>query len=401
MKYLQCSKCGKNVRIQSRNFFLNEGEIIECLNCNPNQKGFVCNKCGDMILFTKSLTGKNICKSCIAKKTNSNPETKKKISEAIKKRFSSMSEEDRKSLLEKQKDSWTEEKRKKQSDLQKSIWIEEKRKEASEKKSGSKNAMYGRSVFSTLVEKYGEKKAKILFNEMIERHKESFRKNHSTEEKKKELAEKTSHLGKTNGMHGRSVYEVWIEKYGKEEADRKLENLKRKTSEKSKGKNNPMYGKPAPIGSGNGISGWYKGWYFRSLRELSYMINVIEKEEHTWRSLDNTSDFRIKYIDKNCHERSYCPDFLIDDKIVVEIKPKKLQGLENVLRKENAAILYCKSRNMEYIKIDAEILDFSIIEEMINNGKIKLTEKSFEKFLRFKTKHNRMIKQNQRRITND
>ncbi|MBR4316812.1 MAG: hypothetical protein IKP65_07630 [Alphaproteobacteria bacterium] len=42
--------------------------------------------------------------------------------------------------------------------------------------------------------------------------------------------------------------------------------LKKKYSEKSKGKNNPMYGKPAPKGSGNGVSGWYKGWFFRSLR---------------------------------------------------------------------------------------------------------------------------------------
>ena len=192
-----------------------------------------------------------------------------------------------------------------------------------------------------------------------------------------------------NPMYGRSVYSVWLEKYGKEEADKRNEEMKRKKSEKSSGKNNPMYGKPAPKGSGNGISGWYKGWYFRSLRELSYMVNVIEKEGHEWRSLDNTPDFRIKYLDKNGHERSYCPDFLIDNKIIVEIKPKKLQGLDSVVRKQNAAIMYCKSRNLVHIITDVEILDFSIIEKMVNDGVVQLTDKSLKKFNQYQRKHHK------------
>ena len=192
-----------------------------------------------------------------------------------------------------------------------------------------------------------------------------------------------------NPMYGRSVYSVWLEKYGKEEADKRNEEMKRKKSEKSSGKNNPMYGKPAPKGSGNGISGWYKGWYFRSLRELSYMVNVIEKEGHEWRSLDNTPDFRIKYLDKDGHERSYCPDFLIDNKIIVEIKPKKLQGLDSVVRKQNAAIMYCKSRNLVHIITDVEILDFSIIEKMVNDGVVRLTDKSLKKFNQYQRKHHK------------
>jgi len=47
-----------------------------------------------------------------------------------------------------------------------------------------------------------------------------------------------------------------------------------------------MYGKPAPIGSGNGWSGWYKGWYFRSLLELSFMINVIERFKMSWQNAE-------------------------------------------------------------------------------------------------------------------
>ncbi len=117
------------------------------------------------------------------------------------------------------------------------------------------------------------------------------------------------------------------------------------------------------------------------------MINVIEKEGHKWRSLDNTSDFRIKYIDKNGHERSYCPDFLIDDKIIIEIKPKKLQDLDEVVRKENAAILFCQTRSLTYMKTDIEIIDFSIIDKMIIEKSVVLTEKSLIKFNKYSKKH--------------
>ena len=249
--------------------------------------------------------------------------------------------------------------------------------------------MKGKSVLSCLIAKYGNEQGMQLYSEMVKKQQETFRKNHLLPEQKQEFIKKSVHYGNKNGMYGRSFYDAWIDRYGKEEADRRMAEYKRKKSEKSKGKNNPMYGKPAPKGSGNGISGWYKGWYFRSLRELSYMIKVIEKEGHEWKSLDNTSDFRIKYLDANGHERSYCPDFLIDNKIVVEIKPKKLQGLDLVVRKQNAAMMYCKTRNLVHIITDVEILDFSIIEQLVNNEVVRLTDKSLKKFNQYQRKHHK------------
>ena len=44
-----------------------------------------------------------------------------------------------------------------------------------------------------------------------------------------------------------------------------------------------MYGRFSPRGSGNGWSGWYKEWYFRSLLELSYMINETKFNMGYWR----------------------------------------------------------------------------------------------------------------------
>ena len=82
-----------------------------------------------------------------------------------------------------------------------------------------------------------------------------------------------------------------------------------------------MYGKPAPIGSGNGWSGWYKGWYFRSLLELSFMINVIERFNMPWISAENQT-YKISYVDTNLKQRNYYADFIIDNKYIVECKPK-------------------------------------------------------------------------------
>ena len=93
----------------------------------------------------------------------------------------------------------------------------------------------------------------------------------------KEFAEKSARHGKDNGMYGRSFYDVWLEKYGKEEADKRMDIYKSKKSKRYSGKGNPMYGKPSPQGSGNGWSGWYKEHFFRSLRELSYMHDLDDK----------------------------------------------------------------------------------------------------------------------------
>jgi hypothetical protein len=45
--------------------------------------------------------------------------------------------------------------------------------------------------------------------------------------------------GEKNGMYGKNVYDIWVEKYGKEEADRRLKNKKEKLSKNRRGINNP------------------------------------------------------------------------------------------------------------------------------------------------------------------
>ena len=50
-------------------------------------------------------------------------------------------------------------------------------------------------------------------------------------------------LGKSNPMYGKSIYDTWIEKYGKEIDDIKMKEYKEIHRKIHSGNNNPMYGK--------------------------------------------------------------------------------------------------------------------------------------------------------------
>lgn len=54
---------------------------------------------------------------------------------------------------------------------------------------------------------------------------------------------KIKNSGEGNPMFGRTPYDIWIEKYGKEEADIRLNNMNEKKSEKMLGERNPMFGR--------------------------------------------------------------------------------------------------------------------------------------------------------------
>lgn len=181
-------------------------------------------------------------------------------------------------------------------------------------------------------------------------------------------------VDKNKGMHGRSVYDVWLKKYGKTEADLRRKCLNNKLSNCFSGKNNPMYGKPSPTKSGNGWSGWYKGWYFRSIRELSYVINVLERKHLSWTGGEK---IRIPYIDKQGNDRTYTPDFLVETKMLIEIKPKRLKRLPENLAKKQAAIKYCKKHNLIYKMIDVRRNKLTIDQtiDLYKNRLITLTEK--------------------------
>lgn len=229
--------------------------------------------------------------------------------------------------------------------------------------------------------KDSESKKKLLRNLKIGYGKDNpfYGKKHS--QKTIDLLRKNAKIlrGKDNLSFGKSVYDWWIEKYGKEIADQKMYEYRKKQSIKSSGKNNSMYGKPSPQGSGNGWSGWYNGWYFRSLYELSYMIKVIERFNLKWESGEKKK-YLISYVDWNGKQRNYFCDFVINGKYLIECKPKKLHSAISVRSKIKGAEKFCNKNGLKYKLVSPKKLTEEEIKDLYTSGKIKFLERYDKKY---------------------
>jgi Zn-finger nucleic acid-binding protein len=171
--------------------------------------------------------------------------------------------------------------------------------------------------------------------------------------------------------------------FGKHHSEKTRRIIAEKNKISSSGENNPMYGKPSPNGSGNGWSGWYKGWFFRSLRELNYMISVIERFNLEWKSAESKEN-KIPYTDYKGQKRNYFPDFIINNKYVVEIKPKKLHQSDSVLRKKESAEKWCDEKGFKYKLVDSGEINFENLLKLYEEGKIQFLPKYEEKFKDYK-----------------
>jgi hypothetical protein len=193
------------------------------------------------------------------------------------------------------------------------------------------------------------------------------------------LRDKLSQMfsGSGNNMFGISLYDLWVEKYGKEEADRKNSRLKETQRLNSTGENNPMFGKPSPQGSGNGWSGWYNGVFFRSLHELSYIVLVLEREGKKWESAES---MKIPYQDWDGKSRTYRPDFIVDDTELIEIKPARLHRSLAVQLKCQAAHDYCDSNNLSFSLVTPPMLSKEEISSLHESKKIIFTKRYEKKY---------------------
>jgi hypothetical protein len=142
-------------------------------------------------------------------------------------------------------------------------------------------------------------------------------------------------LEKNRRDNTKSNYNIWLEKFGEEIANQKMDRYREKQSLLNSGEKNSMFGKPSPQGSGNGWSGWYNGHFFRSLLELSYLVYLLKNKILFESGELNTH--RVKY-DVNGKLKTYCCDFyLIETKEHIEIKPKRLCNTIENKAKFNAA----------------------------------------------------------------
>jgi len=230
--------------------------------------------------------------------------------------------------------------------------------------SGKNNPFYGKKHKRETIDKFVKSNVKNLSK-------------YKTEDFKKKMSIVTS--GKNNPMYGKSFYDVWVEKYGLQIADKKMQDFKLKQSKNNSGENNPMYGKPSPSGSGNGWSGWYKGLFFKSLKELSFII-TLESKGVKFESAEKKK-FKIKYVDWDNQIKNYFPDFFIaETNTIIEIKPTHFFNSKNVLCKKEYAEKFCSENGFKYEIIDPIRIKDKDIIDMYNSGLLKFIDRYEIKF---------------------
>lgn len=241
----------------------------------------------------------------------------------------------------------------------------------------NKKTSYYERLLNLWTLKYGAEIANEKLIILKESYKHKDRSSCKTNEYKEKMSNK--YTGNKNPMYGKSVYDIWISKYGREIADIKMSELKRKRSELQKGNKNNMYGKPSPNGSGNGWSGWYNGLFFKSLLELNCMI-LFNEQKIKFKSAENKK-FKIKYTDWDGKEKNYYPDFFIlKERKIIECKPKHLFTSANVLCKKKAALIFCEQNNYTYQLMDPGKIPNEKLIDMYNKGEIKFIDRYDLKF---------------------
>jgi len=204
------------------------------------------------------------------------------------------------------------------------------------------------------------------------------RKNYINKLKSKEYREHLSEKlkGENNPNYGKGYVKSWTAKYGEDKASEMVRKFRELQSKHSSGENNPMFAKPSPKKSGSGVSGWYKNIYFRSLLELSFIVNYLERFNMEWES----GELR-KYIIKYNHDgktKNYFPDFVINEKYVVECKPKKLWGTKQNQAKFEFAKKHCEKNNMIYKVIDPVKIKNIKLNNLIESGLVTLLNKKIK-----------------------
>lgn len=143
---------------------------------------------------------------------------------------------------------------------------------------------------------------------------------------RKKMSEVTS--GDKNPMYGRHDHVHGLQKFAREKVGKTLEEvhgvevakqLREKRSATAKGSNNPAYGK-VYVNGGKSVKGYYKGLFFRSLLEYSFMkyLETIGVDLHV--DVDYEC-FQTHFIHEGC-ERTYKPDFYVrSHNVVYEVKP--------------------------------------------------------------------------------
>lgn len=223
----------------------------------------------------------------------------------------------------------------------------------SECRLGSKNHFYGRHHTEDSKSKMGK-----------------YQRTEKQKEQSREALKKVSNR--------RLVFDIWVEKFGIEEANQKLAEKNRSLSIFTTGKNNGMYGRSPGVGSGNGWSGWYCGVYFRSILEMSYIHRMV-CEGVVFETAEKKK-YAIQYIFDGT-QRNYFSDFYLPDRdLFVEVKPSKLLETHQNTAKFSAAKRLLGDRFRVVTENDFSCVVDNDILLLYNSGKIVWVDRFMEKF---------------------
>jgi hypothetical protein len=165
----------------------------------------------------------------------------------------------------------------------------------------------------------------------------------------------------------------WEELYGAEKA--KMMKIHHKSICKLKplyGADNHQFRKPAHYKSGAGVKGYYKGIFFRSLMEASFIVNYLEKNNLVFEN-GELKKYAFKYTLNN-RTRNYFCDFVVRDTFY-EIKPLSLHKTIQNTAKWSAANKWCIENNKVFKVLSEKDYDQLLqdtIDSLIKEDKLIL-----------------------------
>lgn len=100
----------------------------------------------------------------------------------------------------------------------------------------------------------------------------------------------------------------------------------------------------------------------------------MKKNGWKWRTAE-TADLAVLYYDWDGKLRTYRADFLIEERLLVEVKPSKLNLSRIVRMKQQAADAFCELRGLDYRIEDVDRLTDKEITILHQSGEIKFTDR--------------------------
>lgn len=194
--------------------------------------------------------------------------------------------------------------------------------------------------------------------------------------------------GIKNGRYGKSIKQTLIDKYGPDIGLQKYKQWSQKLSEHGfqAGELNPSFGKSPPHNSGKSYKGWYKGIFFRSTLELSFILKY-EIENSYLPIVADDKTYRLSYTDGYGKLRTYVPDFVdLSSKIIFELKSAAFVLNEINILKAAAAQKQFEKEGFYYKIITEKDVDnfncdnfISKLKHLHDTKVIQLTDKSLDK----------------------